>query len=95
MRVNLDHDSTLDLDRDGMSHCRVSTLTFSLALKLAAVLGCQVENLCPDLSASHGVTRDGLVHCGEVLGRVCQLSTFLTPYNMQQAASLEVIICVT
>lgn len=86
---------TFDIDPDEMSHRFVSALTFSLALKFAVVLWCEAENLCDDLSASHGVVRDlSLVYGGEVLPGVSQLP-LLMPYSVQQAASLQVVMHLT
>lgn len=87
------HEHTFNSDPFGVSHRRLSTLTFGLALKLTAVLRRQVENLRHDLSVPH-VIRDCLVHCGEVPAGVSQLSALLSemrPYNMQLTAELKVV----
>lgn len=96
IRVYIDSNSTLDIDPDKVSHrCFFGFLACGFALILAAVLRRQVENLCQDLSASHGFIRDGLIHGGEVLFWLCQLGTLLTPNNMQQTALIAVKISIT
>lgn len=93
-RYGLVHGSTCDIDPDEQSHCRLSLLTFSLALKLTGVLWRHVEDLRHHLSASHVVFRERLVHRSEEPSGVRQLDTLLpniNPDNMQQTALLKVI----
>lgn len=90
----IDSNSTFDSDEDKVSHRRFfGCVTHGFALILAAVLRRQAENLCQDLSASYGLIRDVLVHCGEVLPWICQLGTLLTPNNVQPAALIGDKIC--